>query len=119
SNDYLDREVDAVYQPDKPIPAGIVNPKRMPRAIGTALGFSLGLGWVLGLAPLALLIAGTASGLAYNLGIKATRLSPLPYIVAFAVLPPFVWSALDAYRESYLSLYAVGAPLALAAHLAN
>jgi 4-hydroxybenzoate polyprenyltransferase len=80
---------------------------------------SLAAGVALGLTPLLLLIAGTACGLGYNLGLKDSRLSALPFVVALAVLPPFVWTALDVYRDEYLLLYAIGLPLALAAHLAN
>jgi 1,4-dihydroxy-2-naphthoate octaprenyltransferase len=74
---------------------------------------------VLGPAVLAWLLAGTACGFAYNFWFKDSPLSWAPYVVAFAILPPFVWSALDSYRSEFLWLYAVGAPLAVAAHLAN
>jgi 4-hydroxybenzoate polyprenyltransferase len=119
SNDYLDRENDARYQPSKPIPSGVVDARLMPLAILGVLGASLVAGALLGPLPLALLIAGTAAGLGYNLGIKDTRFSGLPYVLAFAALPPYVWIALDVYRDEFLLLYAVGTPLTLAAHLGN
>jgi 1,4-dihydroxy-2-naphthoate octaprenyltransferase len=65
------------------------------------------------------LIIGTGAGLAYDFGVKDTRLSALPFMLGIGVLPPFVWSALDVYRPELLALYAVGTPLAVAAHLAN
>jgi 1,4-dihydroxy-2-naphthoate octaprenyltransferase len=64
-------------------------------------------------------MAGTAAGLGYDLVLKDTRLSPLAFVLAFSVLPPFVWSSLDAYRSELLAVYVVGSPLALAAHIAN
>jgi 4-hydroxybenzoate polyprenyltransferase len=119
SNDYLDREADAVFQPWKPIPSGLVRAGHLPYAIVVALAVSAGCGIALGLLPLLLLVAGTACGLAYNLGLKDTRYSAAPFVLALALLPPFVWEALDVYRAEFLWLYALGSPLALAAHVAN
>jgi len=119
SNDYLDRERDAIYQPWKPLPSGLVHARRMPPAVLVALGISVACSVVLGLTPLLYLVAGTACGLAYDFGLKDTRFSAVPFVVALAVLPPFVWAALDVYRDEFLWLYALGTPLALAAHLAN
>ena len=39
--------------------------------------------------------------------------------MALSVLPPFVWASLDVFRDEFLWLYPVAAPLAVAAHLAN
>jgi 4-hydroxybenzoate polyprenyltransferase len=119
SNDYLDRETDAAQQPWKPVPSGLVRAELMPPAIGAVLVGSLAVGALLGLTPLLLLVAGTACGLAYNLGLKDTRLSAVPFVVALALLPAYVWASLDVYRDGFLWLYAVGTPPALAAHLAN
>jgi 4-hydroxybenzoate polyprenyltransferase len=119
SNDYLDRETDAVHQPGKPIPSGLVDASWLPGLIAAACLVSLAAGLMLGGVPLLLLVIGTASGLAYNLGIKDTRFSWLPYVIGLGVLPPFVWAALDSFRDEFLALYAVATPLAIAVHLAN
>jgi 4-hydroxybenzoate polyprenyltransferase len=119
SNDYIDRETDAVNQPSKPLASGLLRANLMPPAIAIALATSAACGVVLGLTALLLLTAGTACGLAYNLWLKDTRLSAVPFVAALAILPPFVWTSLDVYRDEFLWLYALGAPLALAAHLAN
>jgi 4-hydroxybenzoate polyprenyltransferase len=119
SNDYLDREVDALYQPWKPIARGEIQAQRVPLAIVCALLVSLAAGVSLGWLPLLILAIGTSAGLAYNLWLKASRFSALPYLVALGVLPPFVWTALDVYQDDFLGLYLVATPLALAAHLAN
>jgi 4-hydroxybenzoate polyprenyltransferase len=118
-NDYLDRESDAVHQPSKPVPAGLVEARQMPAAIGLALAGCIATGVVLGVETLPPLAGGCATGLAYNAWLKGTRLSPLPYVVAFALLPVFVWTALDSYRDELLALYAVATPFTLAAHVAN
>jgi 4-hydroxybenzoate polyprenyltransferase len=119
SNDYLDRDTDAAHQPWKPVPSGQIDPRTMPRAIVAVLAGSLAVGAWLGLTPLVLLIAGTACGLAYNLGLKDTSLSAAPFVLALALLPAYVWTSLDVYRDDFLWLYAIGTPLALAAHVAN
>ncbi|HWC31018.1 MAG TPA: UbiA family prenyltransferase [Dehalococcoidia bacterium] len=119
TNDYRDRESDRVFQPSKPVPSGLVPAPWLPWAALIAVCASLAIGVTLGLAPLAFLVIGTAAGIVYDLGVKDTKLSWLPYLVAFAVLPPFVWTALGVFRDDFLWLYAVGAPLAVAGHIAN
>jgi 4-hydroxybenzoate polyprenyltransferase len=119
SNDYLDRERDARFQPDKPVPSGAVPAPLLATLAPVSLGLSLAAGIPLGWPAIGWLIAGTACGLVYNFALKETALSWLPYVVAFAVLPPFVWSAAESYRGAFLWLYPLCAPLAVAAHLAN
>lgn len=118
-NDYRDRDTDREFQPWKPVPSGLVPAEWLPWSSLAALAVSFLAGIALGPAPLALLAVGTAAGLTYDLGLKDTRLSPLPFLLAFGVLPPFVWTALDAFRDDFLWLYAVASPLALAGHIAN
>ena len=119
SNDYLDREADAVYQPWKPVARGQVGASKLPPAIAVALVVSAVAGFALGWEPFVLLLIGTSAGLSYNLWLKRTPLSGLPFLVALGVLPPFVWTALDVYQDEFLGLYLVATPLALATHLAN
>lgn len=119
SNDYLDRETDAVLQPWKPLASGQIPERLVPPAVLAVLTTSFASGVLLGPMPLVLLIAGTACGLVYNFGVKDTRWSAVPFIVGLALLPPFVWSSLDVYRGGLLLLYAVGSPIALAVHIAN
>jgi 4-hydroxybenzoate polyprenyltransferase len=119
SNDYLDRETDALHQPWKPIPSGVVRATAMPPAIVAALVASLSCGFLLGAVPLGLLVAGTACGLVYNLWLKDTAFSGLPFVIALGLLPAFVWVSLDISRDEFLLLYIIGTPLALAAHVAN
>jgi 4-hydroxybenzoate polyprenyltransferase len=119
SNDYLDRESDAMHQPWKPVAQGLVEAAKLPPAIVAALSVSAVAGLVLGWDATALLVVGTSAGLAYNLWLKRTPLSGLPFVVALGVLPPFVWAALDVYQDDFFGLYLVATPLAIAAHLAN
>jgi protoheme IX farnesyltransferase len=119
TNDYVDRDIDAVHQPSKPIPSGLVDITVLRPAIVLVVIVSLVLGALLGPWTLALLVIGTAAGLAYDLRLKDTPWSMQAFVVAFAVLPPFVWTALDVYRDEFAWLYVIGAPLAVAAHIAN
>jgi 4-hydroxybenzoate polyprenyltransferase len=119
SNDYLDRKTDALHQPWKPIPAGRLDSSWLPPLIVAGLAGAALAGAALGPAALLFLALGTVAGFSYNLGLKDTRFSALPFIAGLAALPPFVWSALDVYRGDFLFLYALGTPLALAAHIAN
>jgi 4-hydroxybenzoate polyprenyltransferase len=119
SNDYLDRETDSAQQPWKPIPAGKVTAGALPPAIVAALAGALAAGALLGTLPLLLLIAGTSCGLAYNLGLKDSAFSGVPFVVALGLLPAYVWVAIDVYQDDFLWLYPLGVPLAIAAHLAN
>jgi 4-hydroxybenzoate polyprenyltransferase len=119
SNDYLDRERDAASRPEKPLVRGLMAPRTLAAAAWLAAAGALAAAAPLGLPALLLVAAGAASGFAYNLGLKGTVLSPVPYVTAFAVLPAFVWEALDVWRAAYAWLPILGAPLATAVHLAN
>jgi len=76
-------------------------------------------GLTLGTETTAFLALGTAAGLAYDVGVKDTRWSWAPFVVAFCALPPFVWSALDVWRAELGAIYLVALPQVLAAHVAN
>ena len=115
-----DREADRRLQPDKPLARGLVAPKLLPPLTAAALAAdAIMTAALLGASPLGVLIVGTACGLAYDVGLKDTRFSAVPYIVGFAMLPLFVWVSLDIFRGAFLWLYGVGPPLVLGVHLAN
>ena len=72
---------------------------------------------LLGALPGTAHLVGVAAGLAYDLRLKATLASPLPYLVFFGLLPLVAVTAAGAPIS--LVLCAVGALTGLAAHLAN
>ena len=120
SNDYLDRFRDAeVGRTDKPIPAGSVTASTVRAAalgaLAACIALSLANGWRAGLVHL----AGVAAAWAYNLGLKATWLSPLPYAIGFGALPAFVVLGLPGHPAPPAWLVAGGALLGLGAHFAN
>jgi len=120
SNDSIDAARDrATERMDKPIARGAVTPRTVGIAAVLALVVcviaSLALGWAAGLASIVV----AASGWAYNIGLKATALSWLPYAVAFGVLPAV--ATLAAPVPSWPAPWAVisGALFGVSAHLAN
>ncbi|HET9631027.1 MAG TPA: UbiA family prenyltransferase [Terrabacter sp.] len=121
SNDLVDVRRDrAVGRPDKPVAAGEVSESAVRAACGTAVVacvvLSFACGWR---AALVHLLLGVASGWAYNLWLKRTVLSPLPYAVAFAALPAVVTLALPSPVWPPAWVLVTGALLGVGAHLLN
>lgn len=118
-NDVADAPSDAVNKPWKPIPAGIV---RRDAAVGAAVALiaagvlvSMSLpfaAWLIGL-------AGLGCGLAYDLWLKRTVLSWLPYAMALPLLPAWVFVAAGAWDRFLGWVFPLGMVLGLALHLAN
>lgn len=120
SNDYLDAERDgAVHRSDKPVASGKVRPRVVGFMAVAALlltsTLSVALGWRGGVA----LMATVCAAWAYNLGVKATVLSWLPYAFAFFLAPAVVTLSAITPRWPPGWLMAAGALLGTAAHLAN
>jgi len=120
SNDSIDAARDrASERRDKPVARGAVTPRTVGTAAVLALVVcgiaSVALGWAAGLASMVV----AASGWAYNLGLKATALSWLPYAVAFGLLPAVATLALPV--PSWPAPWAMlsGALFGVSAHLAN
>jgi len=119
TNDYCDRHLDAATKPWKPVAAGVVAP-----AAAIALAVVLVLATVtvaatLGPVGFALALAGLACGLAYDVRLKRTPLSALPFMAAIPILPLWVWAVLGQWRPALWWLLPLGAPVGLALHLAN
>jgi 4-hydroxybenzoate polyprenyltransferase len=120
SNDYIDAGRDAlVDRTDKPIPAGDIAARVVGVAALTALvasiPLSLASGWLAALPH----FAGIAAAWAYNLGLKGSVLSPLPYAIGFGGLPAFVVLGLPGRPTPPAWLVVAGALLGLGAHFAN
>ncbi|MEU2632079.1 UbiA family prenyltransferase, partial [Kitasatospora sp. NPDC007106] len=95
SNDCIDSARDtAAGRADKPLARGALTPGALtPRAVGTAAAAALAAAVPLSLAcgtrAGAAHLTGVAAGWAYNLRLKRTAASWLPYAVAFGALPAF------------------------------
>lgn len=120
-NDVLDAPRDvAVGRADKPLAAGEVTARTVWVATGVAAAAcvlaSVAAGGLLGGA---VHLVAVAAGLAYDLGMKSTRASVLPYLVCFALLPVFVVLALPGAPAPPWWLPVAGALLGAGAHFAN
>lgn len=119
SNDHLDAGVDReAGRSDKAVVRGTVSERGLLLAAVTAAALSVPLSLALGPGAGAAAIATTACGWAYNLGLKRTLLSPLPYLVAFALTPP-VLTALAAGHRPEAPVVVAGGLLGLCAHFTN
>ncbi len=121
SNDLLDAGRDtAVGRSDKPLATGEVTPRAVTIAAGVAaaaaVGLSASVGWRSALVHLVLVVG---SGIAYNLGVKATAWSWLPYVVAFGSLPAVVSLAASPPGPPVAWVAASSAALGAAAHFLN
>jgi len=119
TNDIFDRELDARTKPWKPIPAGLVTPRA---AVMLACGFlvaSLALAATLGPFGFGLAALGAACGLAYDMKLKRTAFSALPYAVAIPTLPLWVYVSLDRAEPVLWWLLPLGALIGVTLHLAN
>ena len=120
SNDVIDLDRDlAADRRDKPLVTGALPARAVAAAAGCALALcvplSLASGWRAGMAHL----TGVAAAWAYNLGVKRTALSWLPYALGFALLPAFVTLGLPGHPWPPPWLTAAGALLGVGAHFTN
>lgn len=120
SNDWLDAERDrASGRRDKPVALGLVSVTTVRAwAVGTAAA-SVALTIPLGPWPTLANAVFIVSAWGYNLGLKGTSFSVLPYLVSFGLLPVIVTlSRSDAAPAAWWAV-GMGALLGAAAHFAN
>jgi 4-hydroxybenzoate polyprenyltransferase len=118
-NDWADRERDARVKQWRPLPRGTIKP-----VAAVFLAISLGLVAVIasfsfGLLASALVLAGLVAGWSYDLGLKTTVFSFVPFAVAFPLLP--IWVTIVAGRPVFDAsrVAACAAILAVSIHLAD
>jgi 4-hydroxybenzoate polyprenyltransferase len=121
SNDLLDVGRDtAVHRSDKPLATGELTTQAVSVALGVAavaaVGLSAALGWR---SALLHLVAVVGSGVGYNLGLKATAWSWLPYAVAFGSLPAVVSLAASKPEPPAAWIVVTAMALGTAAHFLN
>ncbi len=119
-NDSLDAERDrAVHRSDKPVAAGAVTPRVTAIATVAAVILTLTLSALLGWRGGSASVLTVLCGWLYNLGLKSTVLSWLPYAIAVGLLPAVATLSAEPSRWPALWALAAGALLGVAAHLAN
>lgn len=120
SNDWLDRTRDRrAHRQDKPLVRGEIADVTVGRAAVVALLAAVALSLVSGVAAAAAHLTGVALAWGYNLGLKNTPASPLPYAVAFGLLPAFVTLGLAPPVWPPTWAIAAAALLGSGAHFAN
>jgi 4-hydroxybenzoate polyprenyltransferase len=120
SNDALDWRRDvATGRQDKPIACGAIGPRIVWRAAAVAAVTCAPISLAYGLGAGATHLAAVGSGWAYNVGLKRTVWSWLPYALSFGLLPAFVLLGLPGTPLPPVWAVAAGSLLGVGAHLAN
>ncbi|WP_223690385.1 UbiA family prenyltransferase [Leifsonia poae] len=120
SNDWLDAARDAAVQrPDKPAARGAIGVPTVRVAAFIALAVALALTFFLGPAALVAHAVAIAGGWAYNLGLKATVVSFVPFIISFGLLPAIATLGQTTPRLATGWVLAAAALLGVAAHITN
>jgi 4-hydroxybenzoate polyprenyltransferase len=118
-NDWADRQRDAAARPEKPIPAGDLEPATALAIGAGGILLQLATSAPLGVTALLLGAVATASALAYDFVLSRTPASVLPYLVSFGLLPLWIAAGVGVPLERVLAASLLVAPFAAAAHLAN
>jgi 4-hydroxybenzoate polyprenyltransferase len=117
-NDVLDRERDRQSgRTDKPVARGEIDVRIVAAAAAVALTLCVPLSLLLGIKPGVAHLVAVASAWSYNLGVKSTVWSPVPYAVSFGLVPVVVWWTVPANPPAWL--VAAGALLGVGAHGTN
>lgn len=120
SNDAVDAARDvAVGRRDKPVAEGAVDARTVRTTALVALALCVPLSLLYGALAGAVHLVGVAAAWAYNLGLKSTPLSWLPYAVGFASLPAFVVLGLPGGALPAWWTVTAAALLGVGAHLGN
>lgn len=120
SNDLLDRGRDRVAgRRDKPLATGALGARPVAVACAVAVACCVPLSFASGWRAGTVHVVAVAGGWAYNLGVKRTALSPLPFAVSFALLTAFVTLGLPGGPWPAWWALAAGALLGLGAHFLN
>jgi 4-hydroxybenzoate polyprenyltransferase len=120
SNDFIDAPLDiAAHRTKKPIVSKEINPEQLKKSILVALlaALLLSLFSPLGLTGTLIHFLGILSATFYNLKLKSTIISPLPYIVSFGALPWAIY--LPAGNQPPLWLFIDFMLIAVAFHFFN
>jgi len=120
SNDLLDRHRDEqAGRGDKPLATGEVSHGLVTRACALAVILCIPLSLASGPAAGSAHLVAVAGGWAYNLGLKRTVLSALPYAVSFGLLTAFATLGLPGHPWPQPWALGAGALLGVGAHFLN
>lgn len=117
-NDLHDAGIDvAAGRTDKPVVRGDIGVRSLQVAVALSVPVCLLLSFAMGLVPGLLHLVLVGAGWSYDLALKPTPFSAVPYVVAFGVLP--LIAATAAGTEPSWTLAAAAALLGVGGHFAN
>jgi 4-hydroxybenzoate polyprenyltransferase len=119
ANDVVDRDLDRETKPWKPVARGAISVRAATTLTLVLIGVCLLCSASLSTGATLAALLGLSCGLAYDLWLKRSRWSWLPYGVALPTLPIWAWTAMDRLAARLLLVYPLGLLLGLALHLAN
>ncbi|WP_431277246.1 UbiA family prenyltransferase [Leifsonia poae] len=120
SNDWLDAARDAaVKRSDKPAARGAIGVGIVRAAAFIALAAALLVTALLGPLAVAAHVVAIAGGWAYNLGLKSTVVSFVPFAISFGLLPAIATLGQPEPAFPAPWVFAAGALLGVAAHVTN
>jgi 4-hydroxybenzoate polyprenyltransferase len=119
-NDAVDAPLDAGAKPSKPIPAGLVSRADATLASWVLAGAGLALAASVSPAAFVLGLAGGSVGFAYDLRLKGTAWSWLPFAAGIPILPLFAWvGAVGTVPLPVIVLALIAVPAGAAIAVAN
>ncbi len=120
SNDWVDHARDvSAGRADKPLAAGRLGVGAVRGAAWTALAVCVPLSWSLGWRSGGLHLVAVAAAWAYNVWLKRTAWSWLPFALSFGLIPVFTALAVPGRPTPPWWAVAAGALLGVGAHLVN
>ena len=120
SNDLLDADRDRDSgRTDKPLAREAVGRRTIAALVAAALVVTIGVSIAIGLRFALLHLGAVGCGWLYNLGLKSTWWSWLPYALAFGTLPALAAEALPAPRSAAWWAITAASLLGCTAHIAN
>jgi heme o synthase len=120
ANDYVDAPLDrAAGRRDKPIPEGVVRRELVGVAAVTALAADVPLSVVLGWRAGAAHVVAVGSAWQYDLWLKRTPASAVPFALSFGLVPVIIAAMLPGSPLPRASIVAAGAACGVAAHFSN
>jgi 4-hydroxybenzoate polyprenyltransferase len=117
-NDLLDRHHDRDVYIWRPLPADLVDRDRALRLTQFLAVLAIALAASLGWRPALIAIAGLAAAYLYNVRLKATPFSWVPFALAFALIPVWVAESVDRFDDVLWWSFPVGLSGGLATYIA-
>jgi 4-hydroxybenzoate polyprenyltransferase len=118
-NDVVDLPADAIAKPHKPLVRGVIS-RSTAVAIGVLLGLiGLAIAATINLTTLGFDALALGAGLAYDLGLRRTPLSWVPWWGGMAVLPLEGYASVGSIPSRLLALVPLSGLIAVGLHFAN